>query len=266
MTELDARDYGTIGDVSSTEGVGQMGYVLIVDDERGYRELYAQALHEAGIETRCVADAAQAFASIECDPPTMVVSDVRMPGEDGLSLLRRVRKASPSLPFLLVTAFAEIRDAVAALKLGAVDYLAKPVDLDLLTDRVRSALGLPNGPSRSTEIDPAALVGIVAESPPLREVLATALRVAASDATILVTGESGVGKEVVAQLLHRQSRRAEKSLVEVNCGAIPPDLLASELFGHERGAFTGASASRTGRFRQADRGTLFLDEVGEIPL
>jgi DNA-binding NtrC family response regulator len=194
----------------------------------------------------------------------MIVSDVRMPGASGLDLLRRVRDDHPGLPFLLVTAFADVREAVDALKLGAVDYLAKPVDLDELLAAVRDTLG-EHG-ERTDEIPAAALEGIVVESPAMRAVLRDAWRVAASDATVLLTGESGSGKEVVAQFIHGNSLRRAKPLVAVNCAAVAPALLASELFGHEKGAFTGAVTKRKGYFREAHEGTLFLDEIGDMPL
>jgi DNA-binding NtrC family response regulator len=188
-----------------------------------------------------------------------------MPGASGIELLRMAREKHPALPFLLVTAYAEVRDAVRALKLGAVDYLAKPVDLDELLSAVRDALGVQSL-AQPLDIPSDALRGIVAESPLMRSVLRDAFRVAASDATVLLTGESGTGKEVLARFIHANSPRREKPLVAVNCAAIPATLLASELFGHEKGAFTGAVARRLGRFREAAGGTLFLDEIGDMPL
>ncbi len=237
--------------------------ILVVDDESRYRALYVQILRGAGFETSEAGSAEEAATRIATQPPAMVVSDVRMPGESGLDLLRRTRAGHPDLPFLLVTAYADVRGAVDALKLGAVDYLAKPVDLDELLAAVRDTLGV-----RATDIEiPAeALAGIVAESPPMRAVLRDAYRVAASDATVLLTGESGSGKEVLAQFIHRHGPRRDKPLVAVNCAAIAPSLLASELFGHEKGAFTGAAAKRKGHFREAHEGTLFLDEIGDMPL
>jgi DNA-binding NtrC family response regulator len=239
------------------------GYVLVVDDEARSRELYAETLRAAGLEVQTAADAVEARARIEAAVPSMVISDVRMPGEDGVSLLRDVRRAH-ELPFLLVTAHADVREAVAALKLGAVDYLAKPVDLDELVAAVTDAVG--ERPVGSDELPAEALQGIVGESPAFRAALRDAWRVAGSDATVLLTGESGTGKEVLAQFIHRHSKRARGPLVVVNCGAIPSTLLASELFGHEKGSFTGAIGKRSGRFREADGGTFFLDEMGELPL
>jgi DNA-binding NtrC family response regulator len=237
--------------------------ILVVDDEVRYRELYARVLRDAGFDVREARDASEALKLLAGDTPAMVVSDVRMPGVSGLDLLRRVRDEQPGLPFLLVTAFADVREAVDALKLGAVDYLAKPVDLDELLAAVRDTL---NVGGEDGDVPAAALEGIVAESPAMRAVLRDAWRVAPSDATILLTGESGCGKEVVAQFIHRNGARRDKPLVTVNCAAVAPTLLASELFGHEKGAFTGAVAKRKGYFREAHEGTLFLDEIGDMPL
>jgi DNA-binding NtrC family response regulator len=239
--------------------------ILVVDDEIRYRELYAQTLAAAGFETESAACAEEALHQIEKLPPALVVSDVRMPGASGIELLRMAREKHPALPFLLVTAFAEVRDAVRALKLGAVDYLAKPVDLDEFLSAVRDALGV-QAQGQPLNIPPEALRGIVAESPLMRSVLRDAFRVAASDATVLLTGESGTGKEVLARFIHANSPRSKRPLVALNCAAIPGTLIASELFGHEKGAFTGAVAKRQGRFREAAGGTLFLDEIGDMPL
>jgi DNA-binding NtrC family response regulator len=238
--------------------------ILVVDDEVRYRELYARVLRDAGFDVLEAGSAADALELLEHETLDMIVSDVRMPGESGLDLLRRVRTGKPELPFLLVTAYADVREAVDALKLGAVDYLAKPVDLDELLAAVRDTLGV--GVGADPEIPAGSLEGIVAASPAMRSVLRDAYRVAASDATVLLTGESGSGKEVVAQFIHRHSTRRDKPMVPVNCAAIAPALLASELFGHERGAFTGAVNKRNGYFREAHEGTLFLDEIGDMPL
>ena len=238
--------------------------ILVVDDEVRYRELYARVLRDAGFDVREARDASEALKLLAGDTPAMIVSDVRMPGASGLDLLRRVRDEHQGLPFLLVTAFADVREAVDALKLGAVDYLAKPVDLDELLAAVRDTLNVGSG--EDGDVPASALEGIVAESPAMRAVLRDAWRVAPSDATVLLTGESGCGKEVVAQFIHRNGARRDKPLVTVNCAAVAPTLLASELFGHEKGAFTGAVAKRKGYFREAHEGTLFLDEIGDMPL
>jgi DNA-binding NtrC family response regulator len=239
--------------------------ILVIDDEARFRDLYAATLRDAGFDVHTADSAAAARELLQHDTPAMVVSDVRMPGMDGIAFLREVRATHPDLPFLLVTAFADVRDAVTALKLGAVDYLAKPVDLDELAAAVSDAVG--GGPGeQETELPAGALAGIVAESSAMRALFRDAWRVASSEATVLLTGESGTGKEVVASFIHRHSARAKGPFVAVNCAAIPETLLASELFGHEKGAFTGAVARRLGRFREASGGTLFLDEIGDMPL
>lgn len=239
-------------------------HILVVEDEIRYRELYARVLRDAGFTVQEAASAENAQALLQADLPGLVISDVRMPGASGLDLLRRTRADHPGLPFLLITAYADVRQAVDALKLGAVDYLTKPVDMDELLAAVRDVLGAPAAASQTLPAE--VLTGIVAESPAMRSVLNDAFRVAASEATILLAGESGCGKEVVAQFIHRHSPRRDRPLVAVNCAAIAPSLLASELFGHEKGAFTGAVARRKGYFREADSGTLFLDEIGDMPL
>jgi DNA-binding NtrC family response regulator len=239
--------------------------ILVVDDEVRYRELYMHILDSAGFKTLAASSSEEAFTIIQRQAPAMVVTDMRMPGASGIELLRMARKDHPALPFLLVTAYADVRDAVNAMKLGAVDYLSKPVDLDELLTAVREAVGVHTETSESL-ISPEAMLGIVAESPVMRSVLRDAYRIASSDANVLLTGESGCGKEVVALFIHGNSARRNKAMVTVNCAAIPATLLAGELFGHEKGAFTGALVKRPGRFREAEGSTLFLDEIGDMPL
>ncbi|MBE9581085.1 MAG: sigma-54-dependent Fis family transcriptional regulator [Proteobacteria bacterium] len=239
--------------------------ILIVDDETRYRGLYRQVLESAGFSAREAASAEQALDIIQTESPSLVVTDVRMPGASGIELLRMTREKHPALPFLLVTAYADVRDSVSAMKLGAVDYLAKPVDLDEFVTAVRDALGIRAGGPDVT-IPSEKLIGIIAQSPAMQSVLRDVYRIAGSDANVLIMGESGVGKEVVARFIHQSSPRHGKPMVAVNCAAITGTLLASEMFGHEKGAFTGAERKRHGRFREADGGTLFLDEIGDMPL
>ncbi len=240
-------------------------YVLIIDDERKHRELYSETLRHSGFDTKTAGSAEEAENLISAATPAMIVSDVRMPGVDGLSLLKIIKARHPSMPFLLVTAYADVKDAVKALKMGAVDYLEKPIDLDELVSAVSDVLGVTA--ASSSDEPPAALrEGIVAESVSMREILRDAYRVASSDATVLVTGESGTGKEVLARFIHRASPRTAAPFVALNCAAIPSNLLASELFGHRKGAFTGAIESRNGFFKEANGGTFFLDEIGDMPL
>lgn len=237
--------------------------VAIVDDEPAQRGLLAAALRSAGYEPLCCTDGHEAVAAApRCE---LMLLDVRMPGMGGLEVLERVKAEWPSLPVILLTAFIDVRDAVAAIKAGALDYLEKPVDIDELVAAVDDALGRVgrstlSGTARS--LPPYA----VAESAPLRSVFEQAARVADSGATVLILGESGSGKEVVARFIHDSSNRKARPMVLLDCGALPENLVESALFGHERGAFTGADAQHKGRFETADGGTLFLDEIGELPL
>jgi len=243
------------------------GSILIVDDEVRYRQLYANVIESAGFATRSAPSAEAALGMIQDDVPALVVTDVRMGGASGIDLLQQVRKTHPALPFLIVTAYADVRDAVNAMKLGAVDYLSKPVDLDEFLTAVRDTLGICNDQDAlAPAIPPEALQGIVAESQAMRSVLWDAYRVAKSDAGILITGESGSGKEVLAEFIHQNSTRRNNPMVVLNCASVPTALLAGELFGYEKGAFTGAAGRRKGRFREAHGSTLFLDEIGDMPL
>jgi len=235
--------------------------VYIVDDEPSYGELYSMTLQEAGFNIRVFVSAEQVLAEDVC--PDMIVSDMRMANMNGMGLLKACRERDWHMPFLFVTAYADLRQAVEALKLGAVDYLEKPVDLEELVAAVCDATGCLQV-SKTNDNDLLS-EGIIVENPAMRRIYNDALQVAKSDATVLITGESGCGKDVLARYICTHSPRSQKPFVAVNCAAIPFNLLASELFGHEKGAFTGASSARKGRFREADGGTLFLDEIGDMP-
>jgi len=238
--------------------------VLVVDDEPRFIALYAEVLAPLGLNITQAETAEAALRSIEASPPELVVSDVRLPGESGIDLLVRCRERQLALPFLLVTAYADVRQAVSALKLGAVDYLAKPVDMDELKAVVQDVLGWAS--ATPSQQPPQELLGsLVAESPSMHALLREAWLVAKGEVNVLLLGESGVGKEELARFIHRAGTRPDGPFVAVNCAALPPNLLASELFGHERGAFTGASKARRGRFREAHGGVLLLDEVGDMP-
>ena len=237
--------------------------IAIVDDDPGQRQLLANALERAGYDTvRCEDGPRGLEAAAEA---SLMLLDVRMPGMSGLEVLEKVKKDRPQLPVILLTAYIDVRDAVNAMKQGALDYLEKPVDLDELIAAVDDALGA-TGRAVSADGVPALPEGIVAESEAMRSVFQQAARVASSDATVLLLGESGTGKEVVAEYIHRHSSRGERPFVRVNCGALPETLIESELFGHEKGAFTGADAQRKWRFEEAHEGSIFLDEIGELPL
>jgi len=239
-------------------------HVLVVDDDSAQRSLLSSFLTQCGVAVHTAASGAEALAQIGAARPALLISDVRMPGMTGLELLANLRKDDATLPVLLVTAFADIRDAVGAMRQGAVDYLEKPIDLEELLAVVRRVVGEPatgHGPPAAEFPTPE---NVVAESPAMAKVLGEVALVAPSESRILITGESGAGKEVIADLIHRWSRRSGRPFIKINCAAIPENLLESELFGHRKGAFTGAVENRRGLFTEADGGTLLLDEIGEM--
>ncbi|HOW68326.1 MAG TPA: sigma-54 dependent transcriptional regulator [Candidatus Paceibacterota bacterium] len=239
--------------------------ILIVDDDPGQRSLLESFLRSQGFHTLMASSGEQALQLLDQeDDVVMMISDVRMPGISGLEILRRTRQQHSVLPVLLVTAYTDIRDAVHAMRDGAVDYLAKPIDLDELLSLVQQATGVATTKGVRFDANRQLPPHVVAESPRLQAVFRDASLVAPSESRVLITGESGVGKEVLAEVIHLWSARAEGPLVKVNCAAIPETLLESELFGHEKGAFTGAHAQRIGRFEIASAGTLFLDEIAEM--
>ena len=238
--------------------------VWVVDDDRSIRWVFEKALTREGIAFKTFALAQDAIAELEESSPQVLVSDIRMPGTSGLELLQSVKQKYPNLPVIIMTAYSDLESAVAAFQGGAFEYLPKPFDVDQAVDLIRRAL------DESLREQPAAEVAvgspeILGQAPAMQEVFRAIGRLAQSSATVLITGESGSGKELVARALHRHSPRASKPFIAINTAAMPKDLLESELFGHERGAFTGAQAMRRGRFEQAEDGTLFLDEIGDMP-
>jgi len=238
--------------------------ILIVDDDAGQRSLLDSFLRSQGFATVVVDSGERALETLSREKIDLMISDVRMPGLSGLETLRLARQRHATLPVLLVTAYADIREAVGAMRDGAVNYLAKPIDLDELLLSVQQAAGLTKPVPLRCNPDQQVPAHIVAQSPLMRAIVRDVSLIAPSDTRVLITGESGVGKEVVADLLHAWSARAAGPLVKVNCAAIPETLLESELFGHERGAFTGALAQRIGRFEEATNGSIFLDEIAEM--
>ena len=238
--------------------------ILVVDDDPSQRSLLQSFLVSQGFEIIAVSSGAEALATLKSREITMMISDVRMPGMTGLETLRRARKEHENLPVLLVTGYADIREAVGAMRDGAVNYLSKPIDLDELLASVRQATGLSREAGVSLAEELKLPANVVARSPLMHALLRDASLIAPSESRVLITGESGVGKEVIADVIHGWSPRAAGPLVKVNCAALPETLLESELFGHEKGAFTGASAQRIGRFEQANGGTIFLDEIAEM--
>ncbi len=242
-----------------------MSSVWIIDDDRSIRWVFEKALAREDISFKSFSSAGDALAALETgEPPQVLVSDIRMPGESGLSLLQKVKQRYPQLPVIIMTAYSDLDSAVAAFQGGAFEYLPKPFDVDHAVELVRRALeesGHQNGADEAASISPE----ILGKAASMQEVFRAIGRLSTSHATVLINGESGTGKELVAHALHRHSPRAEKPFIAINTAAIPRDLLESELFGHERGAFTGAAAQRRGRFEQAEGGTLFLDEIGDMP-
>jgi two-component system NtrC family response regulator len=244
--------------------------VLVVDDEAPQLELVSGSLARHGFDVQTAENGADALTRLKGEPVDIVLTDQKMPGLSGLDLLDAARRLNPETAVIVMTAYGTIEDAVAAIKSGASDYLAKPLHLDELLHRLTQVrdgqqLRRENRELRQALQERHRVDGILGESGAMQEVLSLVRRVAASDATVLIQGESGTGKELIAKAIHYASRRASGPLVRVNCAALPETLLESELFGHERGAFTGAVAMRRGRFELAHGGTLFLDEIGDLP-
>jgi two-component system nitrogen regulation response regulator GlnG len=238
--------------------------VWVIDDDRSIRWVLERALRKAEMDVTSFSNGVGVIEALQREQPSVILSDIRMPGIDGLDLLRQIKARYPQLPVIIMTAHSDLDSAVAAFHEGAFEYLPKPFDLDEAVDQVRRASrcdvdGPPLDEAGTNSPD------IIGEAPAMQEVFRAIGRLARSHITVLINGESGTGKELVARALHRHSPRSDQPFIALNMAAIPRDLLESELFGHERGAFTGAQARREGRFEQADRGTLFLDEIGDMP-
>ena len=241
--------------------------ILIVDDDHDLLKLLTFRLEGAGYVVECADSAERALAKLSVSVPQMVVTDLRMSGMDGMALFENIHKNHPALPVIILTAHGTIPDAVEATKRGVFGYLTKPFDSKELLAQIERALGV--SATRTTETDgqdQAWRSEIITRSPALESILAKAKLVAAIDASVLLRGDSGTGKELLARAIHRASSRADKPFAAVNCGAIPEQLLESELFGHARGAFTGAARDYKGLFLAADGGSVFLDEIGDMPL
>ncbi|HEY0879148.1 MAG TPA: nitrogen regulation protein NR(I) [Zeimonas sp.] len=241
-----------------------MSVVWIVDDDESIRWVLERAFEREGLSTRVFGDARSCLAALAHDAPRVLVCDIRMPGDSGLELLAAFRRREPDTPVIVMTAYSDLDSAVAALQGGAFEYLPKPFDVPAAVQLVRRALEQRRGdPGDDDAIE--TRLGLLGRAPAMQDVFRAIGRLAQSNATVLITGESGTGKELVARALHEHSPRARGEFVAVNAAAIPRELLESELFGHERGAFTGAVQTRQGRFEQAREGTLFLDEIGDMP-
>ena len=238
--------------------------VWIVDDDRSIRWVFEKALGREGIVFNSFSSASEALDALKSGPPQVLVSDIRMPGPSGLELLQKVKERHPAVPVIVMTAYSDLESAVAAFQGGAYEYLPKPFDVDQAVDLIRRALD--ESQRELAAIEPLdETPEILGQAPAMQEVFRAIGRLSQSTATVLLTGESGSGKELVARALHRHSARGAKPFIAINTAAMPKDLLESELFGHERGAFTGAQVQRRGRFEQAEGGTLFLDEIGDMP-
>ncbi|MBT3147257.1 nitrogen regulation protein NR(I) [Neptunomonas phycophila] len=242
------------------------GNVWIVDDDRSIRWVLERALDQVGLEIRTFESADEVLKQLKHGAPDAVISDIRMPGMDGLEMLNIIRETHADMPIIIMTAHSDLDSAVASYQGGAFEYLPKPFDIDeavaLVKRAVEHAVEQRSEIVTDAEVDTAEIIG---EAPAMQEVFRAIGRLSHSNITVLINGESGTGKELVAHALHKHSPRSSQSFIPLNMAAIPKDLIESELFGHEKGAFTGAASARRGRFEQADGGTLFLDEIGDMP-
>ncbi|MEQ9107081.1 MAG: nitrogen regulation protein NR(I) [Limnobacter sp.] len=238
--------------------------IWVVDDDHSIRWVLQKAISREGIPCEIFSSAAEVLERLETDVPQVLVSDIRMPGQSGLDLLSKVRELQPDLPVIIMTAYSDLDSAVSAFQGGAFEYLPKPFDIEKAVELILRAVRESQTEEFVEEAD-AGAPEILGQAPAMQEVFRAIGRLSQSNVTVLITGESGAGKELVARALHRHSPRATNPFIALNTAAIPKDLLESELFGHERGSFTGAQAQRRGRFEQAEGGTLFLDEIGDMP-
>ncbi|MBL3591714.1 MAG: nitrogen regulation protein NR(I) [gamma proteobacterium endosymbiont of Lamellibrachia anaximandri] len=239
--------------------------VWVIDDDRSIRWVLEKTLQKADMLVTSFETGNGVLDALEAEQPDVIVSDIRMPGIDGLELLEMIQARYPSLPVIIMTAHSDLESAVSAYHKGAFEYLPKPFDVDEAVDQIRRACRQHLTHSQPVDEEQIGGLEIIGEAPAMQEVFRAIGRLARSNITVLINGESGTGKELVAHALHRHSPRAEAPFIALNMAAIPKDLMESELFGHERGAFTGAQSRREGRFEQADGGTLFLDEIGDMP-
>ena len=240
--------------------------IWIVDDDKSIRWVLEKAFAKEELEVVCFDNADKLLARFAEQPPDVIISDIRMPGTDGITMLEKIKQRNPNIPVIIMTAYSDLDRAVSAFQSGAYEYLPKPFDVDEVITLVKRAIEQKE--SRQSKIKPVEEISetnIIGSAPAMQEVFRAIGRMSNSNLTVLITGESGTGKELVARALHRHSPRHNRPFIALNTAAIPRELLESELFGHEKGSFTGADARRTGRFEQANNGTLFLDEIGDMP-
>ena len=245
-----------------------MNKVWIIDDDRSIRWVLEKALEQENIESLSFENGDKVLNALNREIPDAIISDVRMPGIDGLSLLKKVHEVQPDIPVIIMTAHSDLDSAVNSYQKGAFEYLPKPFDVDEAVDLIKRAINHKQetaAAASNSTTEEYQHTEIIGEAPAMQEVFRAIGRLSHSNITVLINGESGTGKELVAHALHKHSPRSEEAFVALNMAAIPKDLIESELFGHEKGSFTGAGGQRRGRFEQADGGTLFLDEIGDMP-
>jgi two-component system nitrogen regulation response regulator GlnG len=241
-----------------------MNNIWVLDDDKSIRWVFEKALAKENLPYKTFSNTNEAINQFNHETPSVIVSDIRMPGESGLTFLNKVKTKFPEIPIIIMTAYSDLDTAVSAFKSGAFEYIAKPFDIDKVVKLIRQATS-ETTKNNNTEETPEIFPEIIGQAQSMQEVFRSIGRLSQSGATVLLNGESGSGKELVAKAIHKNSQRKDKPFIAINTAAIPKDLLEAELFGHEKGAFTGADGLRKGRFEQANDGTLFLDEIGDMP-
>ena len=246
-----------------------MNNIWILDDDKSIRWVFEKALEKENLSYKTFSNANEAINQFNHEKPSVIVSDIRMPGESGLIFLSKVKDKFPEIPIIIMTAYSDLDTAVSAFQKGAFEYIAKPFDIDKTLDVIKQAISqssLSQTEANESNADNEDTPDIIGKSPSMQNVFRAIGKLSQSNATVLINGESGSGKELVAQAIHKNSQRNQHPFIAINTAAIPKDLLEAELFGYEKGSFTGANQQRKGRFEQANRGTLFLDEIGDMPL
>ena len=243
-----------------------MKNIWILDDDKSIRWVFEKALEKANLPFKTFSNSNEAINQFNHEKPSVIVSDIRMPGESGLIFLSKVKDKFPEIPIIIMTAYSDLDTAVSAFQKGAFEYIAKPFDIDKALEVIKQALSESASSQSESNENSDNIPDIIGKSPAMQDVFRAIGKLSQSNATVLINGESGSGKELVAQAIHKNSQRNEHAFIAINTAAIPKDLLEAELFGYEKGSFTGANQQRKGRFEQANGGTLFLDEIGDMPL
>ena len=243
-----------------------MKNIWILDDDKSIRWVFEKALEKANLPFKTFSNSNEAINQFNHEKPSVIVSDIRMPGESGIVFLSKVKDKFPEIPIIIMTAYSDLDTAVSAFQKGAFEYIAKPFDIDKTLEVIKQALSESASSQSESNENSENIPDIIGKSPAMQDVFRAIGKLSQSNATVLINGESGSGKELVAQAIHKNSQRNEHAFIAINTAAIPKDLLEAELFGYEKGSFTGANQQRKGRFEQANGGTLFLDEIGDMPL